>query len=155
MTTALTDRKAKWRKAHPGKNRKRRRLDDENQKYKRDKNKKEGKPSETPLVCSKKGCKEHGEVHHVDKDKREILCRQHHQKPHKARGDGPGSNGPGRSNEHDHAGGLVHHSSHNIIKESVIVGIRHSPETPVSLESTKRGTYAVRPPLLANLTKSE
>ena len=153
MTTPLTDRKAKWRKAHPKKNRARRKLDDENQRIIRKINKDRGAAPRTPILCTVKGCSGKAEVHH-DGDARALKCRQHHQKAHNLRGDGPGSAGPGRSNEQDHAGGLVHHSSHEIPEcKTQVKGIRHSPEGKVLLDLNKRGGYGVKAALLQGLTR--
>lgn len=159
MTTDLTDRKAKWRLRHPKRNRERRKLDDENQRVKRKLNKSEGKPSETPLTCSKTGCNKPGQVHHAG-NKRQVLCRQHHQIPHNKRGDGPGSNGPGRNgtNESSHAGGLVHHPSHELLGcKNPVKGIKHTNEPPVDLAPNGRGGYGVQTgangALLQNLTR--
>lgn len=86
------DRVARWRKNNPDKNRTRRNKDNENKRDKRKINKSNGKDSESKLICSRKGCNKKGEVHHAG-SKRLVLCRDHHNKTHKARGDGPGSAG--------------------------------------------------------------
>lgn len=136
-----SERKQRWREKHPERDRKRRELDNENRRYAKKVNREEGRDG-THLTCSRKGCNNKGQVHHDDKNRKKVLCRQHHQVVHNARGDGPGSKGPGRHNESDHAGGLIHHPSHDRLKQEIeCAGIVHSNEGPVDLLQVNRGCY--------------